>query len=84
MAKTLQELQEKYHELFYVEDRALLPLLLAIVIGSKLNTPRTWIYIVGPSSGGKGTVLSVIDKVSFVNQISDLTPNTFLSGMRVS
>lgn len=84
MTKTLQELQTQYHELFYVEDRALFPLLLAIVVGSKLNTPTTWLYIVGPSSGGKGTVLSTIDRVSFVKQISDLTPNTFLSGMKIA
>lgn len=84
MTKTLQELQAQYHELFYVEDRALFPLLLAIVVGSKLNTPTTWLYIVGPSSGGKGTVLSTIDRVPFVKQISDLTPNTFLSGMKIA
>jgi len=84
MTKTLQELQTQYHELFYVEDRALFPLLLAIVVGSKLNTPTTWLYIVGPSSGGKGTVLSTIDRVPFVKQISDLTPNTFLSGMKIA
>lgn len=84
MTKTLAELNEAYHKLFYTEDEALFSLLLAIVVGSRLSTPTTWLFIVGPSSGGKGTVMSTLNKVSFIRQISDLTPNTFLSGMKVA
>ena len=80
----LTQLQKEYHELFYVEDKVVLPLLLAMVIGSKLNAPPVWMYIIGPSSGGKSSLLSVINKVPFCTQISDLTPNTFLSGMKVA
>lgn len=84
MAKTLSELEKAYHNLFYVEDKALFALLLSIVVGSKMSTPTTWIYIVGPSSGGKGTVLSVLNKIKFIEQVSDLTPNTLLSGMTIA
>lgn len=84
MTKTLAQLNDSYHDLFYSEDQALFSLLLAIVVGAKINTPVVWIYLVGPSSGGKGTVLSALNKVPFATQISDLTPNTFLSGMKVA
>jgi hypothetical protein len=83
MVKTLDQLNTAYHDIFYSEDNALLPLLLAIVVGSRLTTPTTWLFIVGPSSGGKGTVLSILNKVTWIRQISDLTPNTLLSGMKV-
>ncbi len=84
MTKTLTEINATYHDLFYSEDHALLTLLLAIVIGAKMPTPTVWIYLVGPSSGGKGTVLSTLNKVKWIEQVSDLTPNTFLSGMKVA
>ena len=84
MAKSLAELNAAYHELFYSEDQALFNLLLAVVIGAKMPTPVVWIYVVGPSSGGKGTVLSAFNRVPFITQISDLTPNTLLSGMKVA
>ncbi len=84
MTKTLVQLNTAYHDLFYTEDEALFPLILAIVVGSRLSTPTTWLFIVGPPSGGKGTVLSTLNKVNFIRQISDLTPNTFLSGMSIA
>ncbi len=84
MTKTLSELDKAYHDLFYVEDKALFALLLATVIGAKLNTPTVYLFIIGPSSGGKGTVLSTLLKVPYANQLSELTPNTFLSGMKVA
>lgn len=84
MAKTLAQLQERYHQLFYVEDRSVFPLVMAVVLGSKLNAPPTWLYVIGPSSGGKSQLLSCFNKVSFVTEISDLTPNTFLSGMKIA
>jgi hypothetical protein len=84
MTKTLEELRADYHSLFYVEDKVVFPLLLSMVIGSKLNAPPVWMYIIGPSSGGKSSLLSVINKVPFCTQISDLTPNTFLSGMKTA
>ena len=80
----LNQLQKEYHELFYVEDKALFPLLIAITIGAKLNAPPVWIYIIGPSSGGKSTVMSVLNKVPFITALSDLTTNTFLSGAKAT
>lgn len=82
--KSLAELNQQYHDLFYVEDEALFPLVIAMVIGARLNAPPVWLYVIGPSSGGKSTVLSTINKVSFVTELSDLTTNTFLSGMKVA
>jgi hypothetical protein len=82
--KTLQELNNDYHEIFYVEDQALFPLLLSVVIGARLNAPPVWLYIIGPSSGGKSTVISTLNKIPFITEISDLTPNTFLSGAKVA
>lgn len=82
--KSLSELNQRYHELFYVEDDALFPLLISMVIGSKLNAPPVWMYIIGPSSGGKSAILSLLNKIPFITEISDLTTNTFLSGLKIA
>jgi len=79
--RTLEELNALYKKTFYLEDNAILPLLVSLIVGSRLNSPPVWIYVVGPSSGGKTVLLSIFSKVQFVHQISDLTANTFLSGM---
>lgn len=86
MPKTLAQLNKQYHDLFYIEDKALFPLLVSMVVGAKLNAPAVWLYVIGASSGGKSTALSVFNKLpdSFSRQVSDLTPNTFLSGMKVA
>lgn len=78
---TLQELNNLYKETFFMEDDAVLPLVIAIVVGARLNAPAVWLYLVGPSSGGKTALLSAFSKVPFSYQISDMTANTFLSGM---
>lgn len=82
--KTLVELNAAYKEIYYTTDEALFSLVVSMVIGAKLNAPSCWCFIVGPTSGGKSTVLSVLYGIPFVELVSDLTPNTFLSGMRVA
>lgn len=77
---TIQEINALYQETFYTKDNAVLPLMISIIVGSKLKSPPVWLYIVGPSSGGKSELITALSKVPFVTQISDLTPNTFLSG----
>lgn len=92
MAKTLQEINELYRQTFYTEDEAILPLIMAIVVGSKLPTPPVWLYLVGPSSGGKclgkGTPVLMYDgTVKVVEEVrigdvlmgDDSTPRTVLS-----
>lgn len=79
--KTLAQINDLYRETFYLEDEAILPLLIAAVVGSKYSAPPVWFYLVGPSSGGKTELINTFAKIPFVTQISDLTPNTFLSGM---
>ena len=78
--KTIHEINEMYKKTFYTEDDVVLPLLISMVIGSKLRGPAVWLYLIGPSSNGKSELITTFSNVKFVRQISDLTTNTFLSG----
>jgi hypothetical protein len=80
--QTLLDLNDIYRRLFYIEDDALIPLLATTIISAKANTPAVWMYLIGPSSGGKTSALSIFNKVPFLSMISDFTPNTLLSGAR--
>jgi len=77
---TIHEINALYQETFYMEDNVVLPLLVAMVIGSKLKGPAVWMYLIGPSSNGKSELITMFSKIQFVTQVSDLTTNTFLSG----
>jgi hypothetical protein len=78
---TLKEINDLYKETYYMEDDNIVPLIVSIVVGSKLEAPPVWMFLIGPSSGGKSELISVLGKIPFVHQVSDLTTNTFLSGM---
>lgn len=84
MKHTLESITELYKKTFFTTDDASIALVAAILIGSQLKVPPVWCHIIGPTSGGKSTLLEAFNKHRFVHQISDLTPNTFLSGMATS
>lgn len=53
MKYKLKDIIDIYKETFYTEDDSSIALIAAVVIGSKLKIPPVWIYLIGPSSGGK-------------------------------
>ncbi len=81
---TLDDIITLYKKTFHTEDDASIALVAAVLTGSRLNVPPTWVHIIGPTSGGKSTLLEAFSTVDFVTQVSDVTPNTFLSGMSSS
>lgn len=78
---TLASITALYKETFFTTDDESIALVAAIMISSKLSTPPVWLYLIGPSSGGKSALIDAFGQVDFNTQVSDLTPNTFLSGM---
>jgi len=81
MAKiTLQTIIDKYRETFYIEDPSPIAIIASAILTYRLKTPPIWLYLIGPSSGGKSQFIEIFSKVDFVTQVSDLTINTFLSG----
>lgn len=83
--ESLEDLNAAYRELFHLEDDCVLPLLAATVINAKCPTLRhAWLYLVGPASGGKSSLLAAFGRVTFSEYISDFTVNTLLSGARAA
>jgi len=81
MKVTIKKIVDAYSEVFHIKDTSIIPLICAITIGTKVKGDPVWLMIVGASSGGKSELINIVSKVPFVHQVSNLTENTFLSGM---
>jgi len=79
---TLTELETTVKKYMLLADDGVIRLICATIIGNKLPIPPLWVIIVGSSSGGKSMLLNSLNQVPGVVPLDDLTPNTFLSGMK--
>lgn len=79
---TLADVKNAYKEIFLIEDDTIIEVILAICIATRMKTDPIWLMIVGAPSSGKTELVSIVGKVNFVHEISTMTENTFLSGMK--
>lgn len=79
---TFQQLEAAVDKWLLINDRGLLKVLLASVIANRLQGDPVWLFIVTASGGTKTELIRGLNKVPDVYGISDLTPQTFLSGDR--
>jgi hypothetical protein len=83
MAKDINKLISEYQAIYYLEDTAIIPLLCAVVLSNRMMGDPCWLFVVGGSSAGKTELLNMITGIpKYVTEISMLTSNTFLSGMK--
>ncbi len=85
--KTFEELHTEFKKMFLFGDEGILKLLIATIIGNQLDNDPIWLMLVTSSSGGKSEILNTLSDIqigghNLIFPISDLTPNTFASGMK--
>lgn len=73
----LEEIIEKW---LLIKDKGLIKVTVATVIANRLPTDPVWLFIVAASGGTKTEMIRGLEKVDGMYSISDLTPQTFLSG----
>ena len=92
---TFKQIENCFDSFLLLEDRNLVRLMLAAVIGNQMPNRRPiWLMIVAPSSSGKTTLLNSImglelinkngDKTYPMQEISEMTESSFASGLRRS
>lgn len=79
---TIEKLKALYQSIYYMEDTAIIDVICAAVIANRMSGDPVWICIIGGSSSGKTELINAICGLKFVYQLSTLTPNTLLSGMK--
>jgi hypothetical protein len=93
MAKDIKKLISEYQAIYYLEDTSMIPLLCAVTLSNRMPGDPVWCMFVGGSSSGKTELLNMTTglnydadnyRAGFVSELSMLTSNTFLSGMKTS
>jgi hypothetical protein len=79
-----EQLEHEFSKIYIIKDEGVLKVLLATVIANQiLRLKPVWLMLVTSSSGGKTALLDTLnDLASIIVPISDLTVNTFASGMK--
>ncbi|HBK35027.1 TPA: hypothetical protein DDZ01_03475 [Candidatus Uhrbacteria bacterium] len=75
-------LEESVSKWLLLKDKNVLRILMATVIANKLQGDPVWLLIVCASGGSKTELLRGLNKIPNIYNLSDLTPQTFLSGMK--
>jgi len=85
---TLKELKAKLKQYLYIEDGGVVDIVLASALANiKVVDHPVWLVVVGAPSSGKTQVLIPLDHAQpsgdkTIHKVTDLTPNTFLSGAK--
>ncbi len=80
----LQDIKEEFSKYFIIKDPWALEIVLATMLGNQvIERDPIWTIIVGPSSGGKTTLLAPCVGIPRTYFIDDLTEKTLLSGFKV-
>lgn len=82
---TIEEIEEKIQEVYLLVDPGIIRIVIATVLGNRLNLSDKpiWLLLLAGSSSGKTLLMSIIDKCgSWIVPIDTLTTNTFASGFR--
>jgi hypothetical protein len=74
-------LRKIINEWMLVADDGIVKLLPAILVANRLKRDPIWVFLIGPSGGGKTEFLNALFDIPDIYPISTLTPSTFLSGM---
>lgn len=78
---TIDQIKKLYHSVYHIADDTIIDVILAITIGAKLKGDPIWLMIIGAPSAGKSELINMVSGVDYVHQVSNLTENSFLSGM---
>ncbi len=79
---SFEELEKIVSKWLLIKDEGLLRILLASVIANKLQADPVWLFLVAAPGGTKTELIRGLNKIDGIYPISDLTPQTLLSGER--
>jgi len=77
---TVKECLEVVNRWLLLPDNVVVRYLLALVVANRLPGDPVWGFIIAPSGGTKTELLNSLNGVPEIYPLSDLTPQTFLSG----
>ncbi len=89
MIHSIETLQKRFQDVYVLEDPGIIKMIVATILGTQIGDIPIWLMFVAPSGGGKSELISSLYDVKFkktgkkmVYPISELTSNTFISGLQ--
>lgn len=79
---SFEDLENTIKRHLLITDDGIIRVLVACVLANLCLADPVWLLIVAPSGGAKTELLRGLNGLDFIYPISDLTPQTFLSGMK--
>ena len=77
---SFEKLEQTIDKWLLRKDGGIIRVLVGSVIANKLQADPVWLFLVTASGGAKTELIRGLNKVDGIYPISDLTPQTFLSG----
>lgn len=79
---SIELLEEETRKVLLLEDEGIIRMIVACIIANRIDSlDPVWLMVVAASSSGKSELISYITDMGFIHPISDLTVNTFASGL---
>jgi len=78
--RALQDCLEVVNRYLLLPEDTVVLYLLALVVANRLPGDPVWGFVVAPSGGAKTELLNSLSDIPEIYALSDLTPQTFLSG----
>ncbi len=79
---TIEKLKEKFSKWLLRVDPHLVEIVVATVVANRMGGDPLWMLLVAPPSSAKTELIRSLSLLSDVHLLSNLTPNTLLSGMK--
>lgn len=73
-------LEQTINKWLLIKDKGIIRVLVGSVIANKLQADPVWLFLVTASGGTKTELIRGLNKIDGIYPLSDLTPQTFLSG----
>jgi hypothetical protein len=82
VSESYNKIVEAFHDSYLIKDEGIIKLLLATIIANRLPKAPVWLMLVAGSGTGKTEFIMALEKVRGFTPISEITANTFISGMK--
>lgn len=77
---SFSDVENTINKWLFLEDKGVIKTVIGTVIANRLPGDPVWLFLVSSSGGAKTELIRGLNKVDFIYHLSELTPQTFVSG----
>lgn len=82
LSESYNEIVEALNKTYLIVDPGVIKVILGTIVANRFTRDPVWLLLVTPSSGGKTEFITILKKTKGYIEVSELTPQTFISGQK--